>query len=122
MISDKLKLTPPKYSTSKFSQAHITEEVDGDEDLDQAAARYFFHVPDDLIHKSEEDEAVLKQFKANIKHVDGRYEVALPWKPEAELLESNFSLKPEPDLSSCFCNLDCSQIFCSDTKNRRWIS
>ena len=79
------------YSSSKFSHASILQDVDADEDLDHAAARYFLHCPDDLIPKTEEDLAVLKHFKHNIKVVGGRYEVALPWRPEAEFLESNFA-------------------------------
>ena len=55
------------------------------------AARYFFHAPDDLVEKTEEDEKVLEHFKDNIKQIDGRYEVALPWRPEANFLESNFA-------------------------------
>ncbi|XP_064475782.1 uncharacterized protein LOC135389679 [Ornithodoros turicata] len=43
-----------------------------------------------MTNNNEHDTAVLEEFQRSIRCVDGRYEVALPWKPRTEELEDNF--------------------------------
>ncbi|XP_064470123.1 uncharacterized protein LOC135384870 [Ornithodoros turicata] len=64
--------------------------VDPDDVLEKFWKLESIGIADVTTNNNEHDTAVLEEFQRNIRYVDGRYEVALPWKPRTEELEDNF--------------------------------
>ncbi|XP_042148494.1 uncharacterized protein LOC121837103 [Ixodes scapularis] len=67
-----------------------------DEEED-AALKHFWEletigIVDEPMDKKQQEEKVFEQFKENIRHKNGRYEVALPWKETKTTLGDNYMI------------------------------
>lgn len=93
ILSGQLPNCPVSKSTAtNLTQTHVLKisDVNEDDNLESQLSRFWSL--EELGINVQKENSVYKRFEEEIKLIDGRYEVKLPWKAEHPILPDNFSL------------------------------